>query len=330
MSNRRNSLHAIHALALGALIVLPWQAGAQSAYPARAVHIVNPFAPGGTLDIMVRPIAERLSQRWGQPVVLDNKPGAAGAIGADFVAKAAPDGYTLLITLSNTHIHNVILNPKTPYDPIRDFEPVTQLCSGAVVFAARSSQPSNNAAELIAAAKASGKAMSYGSWGIGSTGHIFGEQLRRQSGLDLIHVPYKSDIPALIDLIGGTIDVSFSGPAAALAQVKAGKVKILAVTGTQRLSAFPEVPSFAEQGIPGMELTGWFAIFAPGKTPRAIVQKVSADINELLRVPEIRQRMLDGGCEPVGSTPEQFAAAFREAFPRWAELIRASGAKLEN
>ena len=232
-------------LAAAVLLLLAQSAPAQDAWPIKAVRIINPFGAGGTLDAVIRPLAEQLSQRWGRPVTVENKPGAAGGIGTDFVAKAAPDGYTVLVTLSNTHITNVVLNSKLPYDPFKDFEPVTQICSGGVVLIAPRAHPANTASELLAWARATNKRVTFGSWGSGSSGHVYGELLRRQSGLELVHVPYKGDVPAIFDVIAGNIDVTFSGPASAGVQVKAEKVKILAVTGTRRLMAFPDAATFA-------------------------------------------------------------------------------------
>ena len=311
-----------------ALLGLAAQARAQD-YPARPVTLVVWTAPGGSIDVLSRMVAEKLSQRWKQPVVVENKPGASGIPASEYVARAPADGHTLLVTINTTHINNPVLRSKLPYDPVRDFEPVSQLAIGSVVLIAPAAHPADNVAELLALAGRKGTSVSYGSWGIGSSAHLFGELLRRRSGVDLVHIAYKGEMPAITDMLGGHLDVTFAGGGTTRAQLPGGKIKVLGITGPRRIRALPGVATFAEQGLPGFELAGCVAVYAPARTPKGLVHRIAADLAEVVAAPDVQARMIENGFEPVGSTPEQFEALYKAEYPKWAELIKASGAATE-
>lgn len=316
-------------LAAGAALLGLAAAVQAQEFPAKPVKFVVWTAPGGSIDVLSRIIAEKLSQRWKQPVVVENKPGASGILASEYVARAPADGSTLLVTINTTHINNPVLQSKLSYDPVKDFEPVSQLAIGSVTLIAPASHPANNVAEFVAMAKKKGGGVNYGSWGVGSSAHLFGELLRQKTGLDLNHVAYKGEMPAITDMLGGRLDVTFAGGGTTRAQLAGGKIKVLGITGPRRISALPNVATFGEQGFPGFELAGWVAVYAPAKTPKSTVRKISEDLAEVVRTQEVQTRMVENGFEPVGGTPEQFATLYRDEFPKWAELIKASGAKVE-
>lgn len=316
-------------LAAGAALLGLAAAAPAQDYPVNPVRLVVWTAPGGSIDVLSRIIAEKLSQRWKQPVVVENKPGASGILASEYVARAPADGHTLLVTINTTHINIPVLRPKLSYDPVKDFEPVSQLAIGSVTLIAPVNHPANNVAEFVALAKKRGGMVNYGSWGVGSSAHLFGELLHQKTGLDLNHIAYKGEMPGITDMLGGRLDVTFAGGGTTRAQLAGGKIKVLGITGPRRISALPNVTTFAEQGFPGFELAGWVAVYAPAKTPKAVVRKISADLAEVVQAPDVQSRMVDNGFEPVGSTPEQFDALYKDEFPKWAQLIKASGAKIE-
>lgn len=303
--------------------------GVAQEYPSRPVSLIVWTAPGGTIDMLSRMIAEKLSQRWGQPVIVENKPGASGIPASDHVAHAPADGHTLLVTITTTHVNNPLLRAKLPYDAQRDFEPVSQLATGSVTLIAPASYSADNVAGLVAMAKRSGKTVSYGSWGIGSSAHLFGQLLAQKTGVDMNHIVYKGEMPAIADMLGGHLDVTFAGGGTARTQLAGGKIKVLGITGPRRIRALPDVPTFAEQGLTGFELAGWVGVFAPAKTSAALVKKISTALAEVVATPDIQARMIDNGFEPVGSTPEAFATLYRSEYPQWAVLIKASGAEVQ-
>ena len=328
-NRERRTLVSMLALAAAALIVSAPVPAAADPYPAKPVKLVLWFPPGGTIDVLSRLIADQLTARWKQPVVVENKPGASGIIASEHVARAPADGHTLLVTINTTHINNPVLRSKLPYDAVKDFEPVSQIASGSVVLIAPAKHPANSVGELVEWARKRGKPLSYGSWGVGTSAHLFGSLLQQQTGLPMNHIPYKGEMPAITDMLGGRLDVTFAGGGTARAQAAGGQVKILGLTGPKRIRALPNVSTFAEQGFKGFELVGWVAVYAPAKTPKPVIAKISAELAEAVRAPEVQTRMVDNGFEPVGSTPDQFAALFKAEFPKWADLIKASGAKVE-
>lgn len=328
-SNRRQHVRWAAATALALLASTPLTALAQAAWPSKPIRLVSPFNPGGAIDVLNRVIAEKLSQRLGQQVFVDAIPGASTIKGADVVAKAPPDGYTFMITTMSTHVNNTVLFSKLPFDPVRDFAPITQVSLGSVLLTAPGNAPYSDLKGFVAWAKAHGKPVNYGSWGIGSSGNVYGEILAKDYGLSLTHVPYKGELPAITDVLGGNLDVTFASPVGAKPQVQAGKLKALGMTGPGRSAAMPEVPTFSEQGFKGFELPIWVSAYAPAGTPKPIVDRLQKEIAAIIRLPDVMQKMVDQGQTPLGNTPEEFAAAFAKDAPKWVEYIKASGAKPE-
>ncbi len=302
---------------------------AQAEWPARTIKLVSPFNPGGAIDVLNRLIAEKLSARLGQQVIVEAIPGANTIKGADAVAKAPGDGYTFMITTMSTHVNNRVLFKSLPFDPLKDFVPITQVSLGSVLLTAPGNAPYGDMKGFIAWAAQQKRPISFGTWGIGSSAHVYGEILRKEHGIDLNHVPYKGEQPAITDVIGGNLDVTFASPVGARPQVASGRLKALAMAGPARSAAMPDVPTFSEQGIKGMELAVWVAAYAPAGTPRPIVDRLQREIAAIIRLPDVAPKMIEQGQTPLGNTPEQFLAAFNADAPRWESLIRASGAKAE-
>ncbi|MEO6364212.1 MAG: tripartite tricarboxylate transporter substrate binding protein [Caldimonas sp.] len=318
------------AAALVAAASLPAAAQtAASAWPAKPIRLVSPFNPGGAIDVLNRLIADKLSQRLGQQVIVDAVPGANTITGATVVARAQPDGYTFMITTMSTHVNNTVLFNKLPFDTARDFTPITQVSLGSVLLTAPGNAPYGDLKGFVAWAKAQNRPINYGSWGIGSSANVYGEILAKDHGLALTHVPYKGELPAITDVIGGNLDVTFASPVGARPQVQAGKLKALGMTGPARSAAMPDVATFAEQGFRGFELPIWVAAYAPAGTPRAIVERLQKEIAAVIHLPDVMPRMVEQGQTPLGNTPEEFAAAFAKDAPKWVEYIKASGAKPE-
>ncbi len=325
------------ACALGAGF-MAWQAvpaGAQpsagaaaTAFPNKLVRIVPFGTGGGPIDTLARVYADKLAARWGQIVIVDAKPGASGTIAADFVAKAPADGHTVLFTLPLTHVNNAILQPRLPYDPVKDFAPLSMLATGGPMLVARANAPYNNVREFVEFAKKQ-KSLSYGTWGNGSAAHLFGELLKRQSGANLIHAAYKAEAAAHNDLFGEVLDFAWANPSTARAQVQGGKMKALAIAGTRRVSALPNVATFAEQGFQGFDIDSWIGVYAPGKTPQPVVDAWTAALREITAMPDVAARLTAFGFEPLGNTPAQFMERYKSDYPRTAELIKAAGVTAE-
>jgi tripartite-type tricarboxylate transporter receptor subunit TctC len=294
------------------------------AFPSRPLRIVPFGTAGGPIDTLARVYADKLSARWGQPVIVDAKPGASGIIAADFVAKAAPDGHTVLFTLPLTHINAAILQPKLPYDPVKDFQPLSMVATGGPMLVAPADAPYSNVREFVEFAKKKGR-MTYGTWGNGSTAHLLGELLKRQSGADLVHVAYKAEAAAHADMFGHSIDFAWANPSTARNQSQAGKMKVLAIAANNRTSALPSVPTFKEQGFQGFDVESWIGVFAPAGTPAPVVQAWVGALREATALPDVQARLTGYGFDPLGNTPTEFAERFRADFPRVAELIKAAG-----
>lgn len=295
----------------------------ESGYPSKPIRIVVPATSGGVTDILARALGQRLTETWGQQVIADNKPGANNIIAAEYVAKAAPDGYTLLLTPEATFVINPSVYAKLSYDPVRDFEPITGLARQHQALIARMSLPVKDLRELIELAKAKPSELTYASFGLGSNGHLNMEMLQSMAGMKLVHIPYKGAIPALTDVAAGHVAIMFVGVAAAVTYWKAGKVKILAVGSLQRVPQLPDVPTVAEGGLPGYEATGWFGLFATGGTPREIVAKLNAETQRVFSDPAFREKILAPGLlEPITSSPEQFAQFVRAEGQRWGRVAR--------
>lgn len=297
-------------------------------FPSRLVRIVPFGTAGGPIDSIARTYAEKLQQRFGQSVVVDAKPGAAGIIAADFVAKAPADGYTVLFTLPLTHVNNAILMPKLPYDAVKDFQPLSQLATGGPMVVARGDAPYNNLKEFVEFARKQ-TVMNYGTWGNGSSAHLFGELLKRQTGINLVHVAYKAEVAVHSDLFGRVLDFAWANPSTARAQTQAGKMKVLGIAGSRRVATMPGVPTFAEQGFQGFDIDSWIGVYAPAGTPTAVVQAWTDALREITRLPEVSARLTAFGFEPLGNTPAQFMEQYRADYPRVADLIKAAGVTLE-
>ncbi len=305
--------------------LLAGPAAAQT-FPGKPVRIIPFGTGGGPVDIVARLYAEKLRERWKQPVIVEAKPGASGTLAADAVAKAPPDGTTILITLSLTHINNVVLQKDIPYDPFRDFAPLTELAVGyGPALIARADAPFSNLREMIAYAKSKPNGLSYGTWGNGSTPHLYTTVLAKEQGVQLVHVPYKGEAAAHLDLVGGALDLAWANPGTARNLLNAGKIKVLGVTGTQRSQVLPDAPLFGEQGFKGFEPTTWIGAYAPAKTPPAIVEELSTALREATRAPDIVARWQAIGFEPTATTPEEFGRILKEDFPKWAAMIKSAG-----
>jgi tripartite-type tricarboxylate transporter receptor subunit TctC len=304
--------------------------GAQAQpYPAKPIRFVVPYPAGGPLDTVARLLGQKVSESTKQPVIVDNKPGAGGNIGADAVAKAPADGYTILMGAVATHAINPTLYSSIPYDAIKDFAPVTQVASTPNVLVVNPSVPAANVREFIAYAKANPGKLNFGSGSSGSAGHLAGELFKTMAGVDMVHVPYKGAAPAMSDLVGGQIQLMFDNLASSLAQVRAGKVRALAVTTARRSALAPDLPTIAESGLPGFDISTWFGIFVPAGTPREVVARLHDEFTRALAMPDIRERMMSLGAEPVGSTPGEFAAYIRAEADKYARVIKASGARVD-
>src|SRR5437868_8644115 len=314
------------ACALCAWACAPAQA---QSYPVKPIRLVVPFPAGGPLDSAARAIGQKLTEAWGQPVVIDNRPGAGGNIGADLVAKSAPDGYTILEGALSTHAVNVSLYAKMPYDPIKDFAPITLVAVTPNVLVLNASYRVNSVPELLAYARANPGKLSFGSGSNGSAGHLAGELFKTEAGVDMVHIPYKGGAPALQALLAGDTQLMFDNLANSAAQLKAGKLKALAVTTAKRSSLMPELPTLSETGLPGFDIYTWWGFMAPAGTPKEIVAKWNAEVTRILNSPEMKAFFAQQGAEPAPDSPEQFAALIRSEISKYAKIVKQSGAKVD-
>ncbi|AEG92938.1 Bug family tripartite tricarboxylate transporter substrate binding protein [Ramlibacter tataouinensis] len=324
---RRSLLKWMGALTGAALP--PLGAGAQGAFPARTVTLVVPFGPGGPTDLTARLVAEKLAERWDRPVVVDNKPGAGGNVGSALVARAAPDGHTLVLGVTGSHAINLSLYPSLPYHPLRDFEALTQATLFPNAVAVHPGVPARDLRELIALARSRPGQLSYGSDGNGTASHLGMELIKADARVFMTHIPYRGGASMLNDLVGRQIDAGLTGLPAALPLARAGKLRLLAVTTAERTPAAPEVPTVAEQGLPGYVAAPWAGFFAPKGLPPALAARLADDLVWALTQPDVRQRMAEGGSTIVAGGPEEFRRFLQAEIERWGRAVKASGARLD-
>ena len=316
------------ALALLVALVLVTAAHAQG-YPTKPIRFVVPYAPGGNTDILSRLIGQKLSEAWGQQVIIDNRPGAAGTVGAELVARAPADGYTLIMGSFGNIIVANSLYKKLKYDPLKDFAPVALVSLPPGVLVENPGVPAQNVRELIAYAKNNPGRLNYGSPGAGAWNHLFFELFNASAGVSIVHVPYKGSAPAVVDLLGGQVQLAISAFPTALPHIKSGKLRVLAVTSAKRSGLLPEVATVAESGLPGYEAAGWFGVLAPAGTPPAVVTKLNTEINRILELPEVKASLASDGAEPAGGSHAQMAESARVASVKWGKIIRELNLRIE-
>jgi tripartite-type tricarboxylate transporter receptor subunit TctC len=314
-------LHCFIALAASATLA--------QTFPQRPVRLVVPYPPGSGTDIAARILGQKLTESWGQQVIVENKPGAGAIIGVDAVAKAAPDGYTIGIADTGPLAINPALYPKLPYNPVRDLAPVTLVANLPFILVVNPSLPVHNVAELVALAKSKPGQINYASVGNGSAVHLATELFKTRAGINLTHIPYKGSAPALQGLLGGEASVMFVNLLSAKALVQSGKVRALAAAPGKRIAAMPDLPTIAEAGVPGYQFEAWFGIVAPAGTPKPVIDKLNQDLRRVIALPQVRDVFDQGGFEPVGSSVESFANLIPGEIERWGKLVRESGAKVE-
>jgi len=325
------SMQALVAALLAAIaFVATTPAAAQgAAYPTKPVRLVVPFPAGGTTDILARAVAQKLSETWGQQVIVDNRPGAGGNIGSELVAKSPPDGYTLLMGTVGTHAINPSLYAKMPYNHVKDFTPVILVAGVPNVLVVNPSLPVNSVQELIAYGKANPNKLNFASSGNGTSIHLSGELFRTMTGVQMTHVPYKGSSPALTDLIGGQVQLMFDNLPSSLQFIKAGKLRALAVTSLARSQALPDVPTLAESGLPGFEASSWFGVLAPAGTPADIVAKLNGAVAAWLASPAAKEQLAAQGAIPAGGSPDAFVKHIADESAKWAKVVKASGAHVD-
>jgi tripartite-type tricarboxylate transporter receptor subunit TctC len=312
---------------LGAAALPAMAADIAADYPAKTIRLIVPFTPGGSTDILARLIGQKLTEAWGRQVVIDNRPGAGGNIGVDLAAKSPADGYTLVMGHIGTFGVNPTLYPKLPYDPIRDFQPITLVALVPNMLSVNPSLPAKSVKELVALARAKPGTINFGSGGNGSAAHLAGEYFKLLTQTDIVHIPYRGTAPAVTDLIAGQISMMITGVPPTLQFVKAGRLRALAVATGKRLPLLPDLPTIAEAGVPGYEATQWYGVLAPAGTPRPVINKLNSEIVKAIHGADVREKLAADAAEPVGNTPEEFGAFIKKEIARWAPVVKASGAK---
>ena len=316
------------AFACAASLLAPPGAAAQTAYPDKPIKFVVPYPPGGGTDVIARIVQERFQHALGQPIIIDNRGGAAGSLGTDIVAKSAPDGYTVLFTLSS-HTINPSFYTKLPFDTAKDFEPVGTVASLPQILVANLQFPPNTVAELVALAKAKPNTIAFASVGNGSPGHLAGELLKLRTGMQMTHIPYRGGGPAVTDVIGGQVPLLWVSIPAAAQFVKQGKLKALAVSTVKRSAAFPDVPTMQEAGVADFEVDSWYAMFVPAKTPKPVIEKLNRALNAVVAEPDIREKLLAQGSEGVGGTPDTLGKVVNVELVKWGKLAKEANLKAE-
>ncbi len=297
-------------------------------YPEKSIRFIVPFPPGAANDLLARAVGQKLSERWGQFVIVDNRGGAGGVLGTTLAAQARPDGYTIVLVPA-THAINVSLYSKPPFDAVKDFAPISLIATGAYMLVVKPTLPARSVKELIAFAKSNPGKLNFGSAGTGNATHLVGELMKRMAGIEMAHVPYKGVNPALTDVMGGQLDMVFGSISATSPQAKAGRVRALAVTSAKRSAAVPDVPSLDEAGVPGFNAVGWWGVLAPAGTPAEIVKKMSNEITAIVGEAEMRNWLQRQGFEPAGGSSQQFAQFIRNEIIKWGNIVKASGARLD-
>jgi tripartite-type tricarboxylate transporter receptor subunit TctC len=319
----------LRTILVAAALLLPSTLAAQTdSYPSRPIKVVVAFTAGGTTDIIARLVGKKMTDAWGQPVVIENRPGAGGNIGSNIVAKAAPDGYTLLIGSVGPLAINATLYPNMPYDHLKDFVPICLVAEVSNMLVVHPSVPVHSLQDLIALARAKPGTLNYGSTGNGTTGHLSGELLNEQARISLVHVPYRG-ATAVTDLLGGQIQMMFATIPSVIQHVRAGSLRAIAVTSDRRSPALPEIPTVAESGFPGFQASSWFGFVAPTGTPDPIVRKLHEMIASIVRMPDINEQLSSQGADPVGSSPEAFGQYMKNETEKWAKVVKASRIRLE-
>ncbi|MBI4189410.1 MAG: tripartite tricarboxylate transporter substrate binding protein [Betaproteobacteria bacterium] len=299
-------------------------------YPEKAVRIVNPFPPGSVLDVIARPIATKLSEAWGQPVIVDNHAGSGGLLGAEIVAKSPPDGYNLLLGTPGTNAVSASLYKKIPYDTLRDFAPISLAATTYLILVVHPSLPVKSVKELIALAKAKPGQLNYGSGGTGSTTHLAGELFKSMAAVSMVHVPYRGSPQYTVDLVAGRIDLMFAGNLPVLPHIKTGRLRLLAITANTRDPSIPDVPTVSEAGVPGFDVRAWYGLFASAGTPTEIIDKIHAEISRIIKLPDVRAQYAAGGLAPaVSSSPAEFSAYVNSEFHKWAKVVKAAGIRAD-
>ena len=329
----KHNFRALIASAVIALTSVAWSSHtfaqtSAAAFPDKPLKIVVTFTTGGAPDTLARIIGERLTAAWGQPVIVDNKPGAGGNLGADFVAKSAPDGYTLVVGTVGTHSINPALYSKMPYDAVKDFTPITLIATTPNMLVINNDVPAKNLKDFIALGKKEGK-MTFASSGSGTSIHVSGELFKTMTGIDMVHIPYKGRATAIPDVLGGRVTMMFDNMPSSLALVREGKLRALGVTSSTRSPAAPDIPTIAESGLPGFDAVSWFALFAPANTPKPIIDKLQSEVRRILKTPDVTKKLADNGLDPVGGTSEELAAYQKAEIIKWAKVVKESGAKAD-
>ena len=324
--NRRFCARIIAGIGLVLCATTAWSQSVS--FPNRPIHVIVPFPPGGAVDPIARSITPKLEEAWGQPVVVDNKPGAGTIIGSDFVAKAAPDGHTVILVATSFTV-NPSAYSKLPFDPVKDFAPISLVSRLPNMLVVNSQLPVNSVRELIDYLKARPGKVNFSSIGYGTTQHLTGELFKSMAGVNMVHVPYKGSGPSMMSVVSGETSVTIEGAVVVSPQVKAGRLRALAGTGMKRTPLAPNLPTVSESGLPGYEVSAWVGLLAPAGTPQEVVQKWHQQIARVLQIPEVRERQISQGLEPVGSTPEYFAEFIKTEMTKWGKVVKQAGIKLD-
>ena len=316
-------------LAMAMTAVAGFAAESKESFPTRPIRIIVAYTPAGTTDILARLIGQKMTESWGQPVIVENRPGANGNIGTEISARATPDGHTITMGTAATHSINNTLYPKLPWHAQRDFEPISLVAVVPNLLVVNNALPVKNVKELIAYAKTNPDKLTFGSPGVGATAHLSMELFKTLTGTNMVHVPYKGSAGVLADVTGGQIQLAMDNIPVYLPQAKAGKIRALAVSSPKRTAAAPEIPTVAEAGVPGFEALSWFGLLAPAKTPRPVVERLAAETARILKLPDVNERISGLGAQPVGGTPREYAAFIQTEIAKWQKVIRNAGVKVE-